>query len=84
MEYGEKSIKTKGLAICRYESEFLADLVASELFEKCNNQFKKFLWKGIYKDNRLLVFKDKKLLQEIKRWRYDFQSRLNKIADNEY
>ena len=33
-EYSEKGIKTKGLAIGGYESDFLADLVASYLFEK--------------------------------------------------
>ena len=42
-EYGEKGIKTKGLAIGGYESAFLADLVASYLFKKCNNQFKEVL-----------------------------------------
>ena len=28
-EYGEKGIETKGLEIGRYESDFLADLLAS-------------------------------------------------------
>ena len=83
-EYGEKGIKTKGLAIGLYESDFLADLVASYLFEKYSNQFKNVLWKGIYRDDGLLVFKGKKSLSEIKRWREDFQSRVNKIAGNEY
>ena len=59
-EYGEKGIKTKCLAIGRYESDFLADLVASYLFKKCRNQFKEVLWKGIYRDDVLLVFKGKK------------------------
>ena len=39
-EYGEKGIETKVLEIGGYESYFLADLVASYLFEKCNNQCK--------------------------------------------
>ena len=59
-EYGEKGIETKVLEIGGYESYFLADLVASYLFEKCNNQCKEFLWKGIYRDNGLLVFKGKR------------------------
>ena len=42
-EYGEKGIETKSLAIGGYESAFLEDLVASYLFEKCNNQFKEVL-----------------------------------------
>ena len=36
-EYGEKGIETKGLIIGGYETSFLADLVASYLFTKCNN-----------------------------------------------
>ena len=83
-DYGKKGIETKGLAIGGYESDFLADLVASYLFEKCSNQFKEVLWKGIYKDDGFLVFKGKKLLSDIKRWREDFPSTVNKIAGNGY
>ena len=32
----------------------------------------------------MLVFKGKKSLSKIKRWKEDFQSRLNKIAGNKY
>ena len=32
----------------------------------------------------MLVFKGKKSLSEIKKWREDFQSKVNKIAGNEY
>ena len=60
MNMVRKVSKTKGLAIGGYASAFLADLVASYLFEKCNNQFKEVLWKGIYRDDGLLVFKGKK------------------------
>ena len=41
--YGEKGIETRGLAIGGYESAFQADLVASYLIKKCNNQFKEVL-----------------------------------------
>ena len=47
-EYGEKVFKTKILAIGRYKSSFLVNLVASYLFKKCNYQFKKVIWKGIH------------------------------------
>ena len=57
-------IETKGLAIGGHESGFLLDLVESYLFEKCNNQFKEVLWKRIYRDDGLLVFKGKKSLSE--------------------
>ena len=50
------------MAISGYESDFLEDLVASYLSEKCNNQLEEVLWKGIYRDDGLLVFKGKKSL----------------------
>ena len=56
-EYSDKGIETKGLAIGGYKSASLDDLVSSHLFEKYNKQFKELLWKGIYRDNWLLVFK---------------------------
>ena len=59
-EYSEKGIETKGLAIGGYQSDFLAELVASYLFQKCNNQFKEVLWKWIYREGGLLVFNCKK------------------------
>ena len=63
-EYGEKGIETKGLAIGGYKLSFIANLVAYYLFEKCNNQFKEALWKGIYRYYSLLVFKGKKSLSK--------------------
>ena len=60
------------------------DIVSSYLFDKFNNQFKEVIWKGIYRYDELLVFKSKKSLSEIKRWRDDFQIRVNKIKGNEY
>ena len=61
-EYGEKVIETKGLTIGGYKSTFFAYLLAFCMLEECNNQFKEFLWKEIYRDDRLLVFEDRKLL----------------------
>ena len=83
-EYGEKGIKTKGLAIGGYKLDFLANLLDPYLFEEGNNQFKEILLQGIYRDLGLLVFKGKKSLSEIKIWREDFQSRVNKIAGKLY
>ena len=52
--------------------------------QKLDNEFKEVLWKGIYRDNGLLLFKDKKSFSEIKICRDNFQIRVNKIAGNEY
>ena len=46
--------------------------------------FEEVLCKGIYRDDEVLVFKGNKSLSEIKIWIEDFQSRVKKIAGNEY
>ena len=83
-EYGDEGLETIGLAIGGYESAFLADLVASYLSEVNNNQFKEVLWRGIYRDGGLLVFKGKKSLSEIQVWRDKFQEKFDEIAGNDY
>ena len=55
---GEKS--EQGLEIGRYESAFLADLVASYLFKKAKAHFYLTIYHGIYRDDGLVVFKGKK------------------------
>ena len=46
----------QGLAIGGYKSGFLADLVASYLFEKASPIFWPKIYHGIYRDNGLVVF----------------------------
>ena len=58
----------QGLAIGGYESAFLADLVASYLFEKAKAHFYPTIYHGIYRDDVLVVFKGKKGVIEIKDW----------------
>ena len=64
-EYGE-DISTKRLAIGSYESAFLADLVASFLFEMCEKEFEEVEEKGIYRDDGICYFKGKKSTLKIK------------------
>ena len=47
----------QGLAIGGYESAFLADLVASYLFEKSKSNFRLTICHGIYKDDGLVFLK---------------------------
>ena len=54
IEYGQKDIYANSLGIGGYESSFCADL-ESYLFEKCNNEFREVMWKGIYREDGLLV-----------------------------
>ena len=65
-EYGDEGLETKGLAIEGYESALLPDLVASYLLEVTNNQFKEVMWRVIYRDYGLLVFKGRRSISEIR------------------
>ena len=49
-----------------------------QLFNIYNNKFREVLWKEIYRNNGLLLFKGKKSLSEIKGWRDHLQSRVDK------
>ena len=72
-EYHGGEREEQGLAIGRYESAFLADLVASYLFEKAKPVFRPTIYHGIYQDDGLVVFKGKKNASEIKDWLEEFQ-----------
>ena len=74
----------QGLAIGGYESAFLADLVASYLFEKAKPIFCPKIYHGIYRDDRLVVFKGKKKANEIKDWLEKFQQTVNMAAGNQH
>ena len=56
---GEK--EEQGLAIGGYESAFLANLVASYLFEKAKTNFHPTIYHRIYRDDILVVFKGQKV-----------------------
>ena len=56
--HGSKK-EEQGLAIGRYKSTFLADLVASYLFEKARVHFHPTIYYGIYRDDGMVVFKEK-------------------------
>ena len=68
-DYGEEGLETKILAIGGYESALLVDLVASYLFEGTKNEFKEVLCRLIYRGDRLLLFKGKISISEIRIWR---------------
>ena len=67
-----------------YESAFLANLVASYLFEKAKAHFYPTIYHGIYRDDRLVVFKGKKSVREIKDWLDEFQKTVDKAAGNQH
>eukprot|EP00957_Ditylum_brightwellii_P068497 5199897-Ditylum_brightwellii.AAC.1 len=48
------------LAIGAYESAFLADIVASYVFEETEECFIQCIYRGIYRDDGLVAFEGKK------------------------
>ena len=61
---------------------FLADLVASYLFENAKSTFRPKIYHGIYIDAGLVVFKGNKKASKIRYWLEDFQQMVNKAAVN--
>ena len=65
-EYGgEVNVEEKGLTIGGYESAWLADLVAAYLLENVTNIFDLTMFKGIYRDDGFVVFKDNLLKSDV-------------------
>ena len=63
---------------------FLADLVASYLFEKAKANFCPTIYHGIYRDDGLVVFKGKTKTSKIRDWLEEFQQTVNKAAGNQH
>jgi len=70
----------QGLAIGGYESAFLANLVASYILKKCSNEFKNTLYRGIYRDDGLIVFNSKLTQHQVTNWLMKFQKQVNHHA----
>ena len=83
-EYHGGDIEEQVLAISGYESSFLADLVASYLFEKSKANFHPTIYHGIYIYDGLVVFKGKKNSREIKYWLENYQQTMNKSTGNQH
>ena len=80
-EYGgEVNVEEKGLTIGGYESTWLADLVAAYLLENVTDIFDPTMFKGIYRDDGLVVFKDNLLKSEVAVWLERFQERIDELA----
>eukprot|EP00957_Ditylum_brightwellii_P043696 3313257-Ditylum_brightwellii.AAC.1 len=62
------------LAIGAYKSAFLADIVASYVFEETEECFEKCIFRGTYRDDGLVVFAGKQNKREIQVWLQKYQS----------
>ena len=76
-EYHGEEIEEQGLVIGGYKSAFLANLVASYLFENAKSNFHLTTYHGIYRYNDLVVFTGKKIGKEIKDCLETFQQTVN-------
>ena len=63
---------------------FLSKLVASYLFEKSKTILNRTTYHGIYRNESMLVFKGKKMVQEIKYLLEEFQQKLEKAEGNQH
>ena len=83
-EYHGGEREERGLEIGGYESEFLAGLVASCLFEKSKANFHPTTYHGIYRNDGLVVFKVNNSSREIKDCLEEFQQTVNKADGNQH
>jgi hypothetical protein len=68
-EYGgECEIDDRGLTIGGYESAWLADLVAAFILENSDEHFKDTMFKGIYRDDGIGIFKGNWMEKDIVNW----------------
>eukprot|EP00957_Ditylum_brightwellii_P001744 134325-Ditylum_brightwellii.AAC.1 len=72
------------LTIGAYESAFLADIVASYVFEKIKECFIESLYRGIYRDDELVAFVGERTKCYIQRWLGKYQSLVNELAGGNY
>jgi hypothetical protein len=82
-EYGGKTT-IKGLNIGGFESAWLADLVAAYLLDISSDLFEESLYNKIYRDDGIMVWKNIKNVNEIKKWLDKFKKRVNEAAGNDF
>eukprot|EP00957_Ditylum_brightwellii_P178638 13606768-Ditylum_brightwellii.AAC.1 len=82
----EKEISDEdvALAIGAYKSAFLANSVASYVFEETVECFVKCIYRGIYRDDGLVVFAGRRNKHEIQAWLRKYQSLVNKLEGGDY
>eukprot|EP00957_Ditylum_brightwellii_P039795 3013057-Ditylum_brightwellii.AAC.1 len=78
------SYEDVALAIGAYKSVFLADIVASYIFEETDECFRKCVFRGIYRDDGLVVFVGQQSKSEIQECLQKYQSLVNKLAGGNY
>ena len=81
---GDQDDDNRGLTIGGYESAFLSDLVGAYLLECTANHFQNTKFRGLYRDDGLVVFQGQLTHAELLAWRNQFQNHINQIAEGDY
>ena len=63
---------------------FLSNLVVPYQFEKSKTLLNRTIYHIIYQYDNLVLFKGKKIIQEIKYWLVDFHQTVDKVAGNQH
>ena len=81
---GEEDVEERRLTIGGYELAWLADLVASYILENMKEHFKETHFKGIYCDDRIVIFKGNLKASEVGNWIKMFQVEVDELAGSNY
>ena len=83
-EYHGREREEQGLVIGGYQSDFLADLVVSYLFEKAKANLRPTIYHGIYRDSGLVVFKGKRKASDIRDCLEELQKTVKKAEVSQH
>ena len=72
------------LAIGAYKLAFLANIMASYVFEETEGCFVKCIFRGIYRDDGLVIFTGKWTRMQIACWLSQYQTLVNRIVEGDY
>jgi hypothetical protein len=82
---GETEVSNRGLAIGGFESAWLADVVASYLLENtCSHFDGNTVYRGIYRDNGLVVFSGFWRKGDVASWLSTFQQQVDDLAGSSF
>ena len=81
---GDQDPVNRGLTIGGFESAWLSDLVGAYIFLRTRVHFDGTKFKGIYRDDGLVVFDGTLTYDELLAWRNTFQMLVNEIAEGDY
>jgi hypothetical protein len=84
-EYGGNlNVEDRGLTIRGYESAWLPNLCMAYVMDNSRDILDELIYKGIYRDNGIVVFKGSVTTSEVAKWLGIFQARVNHFADSKF